>query len=274
MRFEVDASDATTKLHVEEQRPPLQVVRAFPMPHAETLVHLHNVSGGVLAGDQLELDISVGPQAKAQITSTGATRVYRCEGMPAATQRVSIHVGENGVLEYLPDPLIPYAQSRYSQSTDIHLAGGASLFWWEVLAPGRFSSGEVFAYDRVHIRNAIDAGDRLVACENYLLEPGQREPGALARFGPYTHLASFYACQTGRDPKFWRSVEDRLAELAGGLTDTNRILWGVSTLASDGVAVRGLSSTGLELAAHLREFWRLAKRLITGHDAVIPRKTF
>ncbi len=43
------------------QEPPWRVIRAFPQDNGAALVHLHNVSGGVLAGDDLHLDIAVGP---------------------------------------------------------------------------------------------------------------------------------------------------------------------------------------------------------------------
>src|SRR5215210_3454247 len=86
------------------------------------------------------------------MTSTGATRIYRSrEGRVPAVQRTSINVAENGLLEYLPDPLIPFAGSSYHQETRIELAAGAGLFWWETVAPGRDARGEVFAYDRLQI---------------------------------------------------------------------------------------------------------------------------
>lgn len=269
LRFERCGS--VTALHIDEQQPPLQVIRAFPSPDAETLVHLHNISGGVLGGDHLETNICLGSNAQVQITSTGATRIYR--SAECCSQRISIDAGEHAVLEYLPDPLIPYAGSRYSQSTKIELANGATLFWWEVIAPGRFSAGEIFAYDRLHIRNLVRTPERTIAFENYVLEPGHTELASLARFGPYTHLASFYACRAGQPPSFWAATERSLAGIAADLTGQNRTLWGVSALAAGGVAVRGLSATGEEFAGHLREFWRAAKRLITGREAVVPRKT-
>jgi urease accessory protein len=273
LRFEFDAADATTRLHVQEQRPPLQVVRAFTNPGAETLVHLHNVSGGILAGDRLEMEFSVGPQANAQIATTGATRVYRCaDGETSAVQRTTIRVEERGLLEYLPDPVIPFAQSRYAQETDIHLEAGATLFWWESIAPGRQSSGELFAYDRLHVRTAIHAGGRTIVLENYLLEPARMALDAPSRLGPYAHMTTFYICQAGCGAESWRELENLLSGIASGLTENNRTLWGVSALGADGVAVRGLSVSGVEIASHLREFWRAAKKSVTGRDAVMPRK--
>src|SRR5271169_6105338 len=140
------------RLRVNRQDPPWKVVRAFPQQGAGVLVHLNNVSGGVLAGDRLALDVTVEAGAAAQITTTGATRLYRHRaGALDSEQHTTFSVGENARLEYLPDPLIPYAGSRHIQRTKIRLDAGASLFWWEVLAPGRQASGESFAFERLQI---------------------------------------------------------------------------------------------------------------------------
>ena len=84
------------------------------------VAHLHNLSGGVLGGDQLALAVTVEAQAQAQVTTTGRdTRVYRHRPGPDATQRTSLRVGAGGLLEYLPDTLIPYAGARYRQQSGL-----------------------------------------------------------------------------------------------------------------------------------------------------------
>src|SRR4051794_28898387 len=72
LRFRVSAEAGRTVLDVRAQQPPLRVIRAFPIDAGGTLVHLHNISGGVLGDDRLELAVDVGPGAYAQLTSTGA----------------------------------------------------------------------------------------------------------------------------------------------------------------------------------------------------------
>ncbi len=133
------------------------------------------MSGGVLAGDQLILDINVGPSASAQVTSTSATRLYRHrEGREDSSQCVMIRVGEGGLLEYLPDPVIPFAGARHNQRTTVGLEHGATLFWWDVLAPGRLAAGERFAYRRLSISTSVRAADRLIMREDFRLEPHLR----------------------------------------------------------------------------------------------------
>ena len=81
------------RLRVNRQDPPWKVVRAFRQPDGGVLVHLHNVSGGVLAGDRLALDVEVHAGAAAQITTTGATRLYRHRAGAADSEQVTNFLG-------------------------------------------------------------------------------------------------------------------------------------------------------------------------------------
>jgi urease accessory protein len=237
------------------------------------LVHLNNVSGGVLAGDRLRLDVEVDPGEIAQITTTGATRLYRHRpGAADSEQYTVISVGEGALMEYLPDAVIPYAGSRHTQRTEIKLASGAVLFWWEVLAPGRQAAGERFAFERLRVESEVRAGTRPVVRERFLLEPAARPLDVMARMQQYLHVASFYACQEGRPSVFWRALESQLSELARERTQFGEVVWGASMLASDGVIVRGLSASSRWIHPAMIEFWRQARLAVTGQEAIPPRK--
>jgi len=236
-------------------------------------VHLNNVSGGVLAGDRLRLDVEVDPGEIAQITTTGATRLYRHRpGAADSEQYTVISVGEGALMEYLPDAVIPYAGSRHTLRTEIKLASGAALFWWEVLAPGRQAAGERFAFERLCVESEVCAGKRPVVRERFLLEPVVRPLGVTARMQEYLHVVSFYACQEGRPPAFWRALESQLNELARARTQFGEVVWGASMLASDGVMVRGLSVSSRWIHPALIEFWRQTRLAVTGQEANPPRK--
>lgn len=239
------------------------------------LVHLNNVSGGVLAGDRLALDVEVKAGAAAQITTTGATRLYRHRaGAADSEHRARFSVGDAALLEYLPDVVIPYAGSRHVQQTEIQLGSGAALFWWEVLAPGRQAAGERFAFERLSIQTEVRAGRRPVLQEDFVLEPRRKDLYATVRMFEYSHVASLAAVQEGRPPGFWRVLEDRLNEIARARTQHGQVVWGASTLASDGVIVRGLSVSSRSIHESLVEFWRTARLAVTGADAAPPRKIY
>ncbi|HJQ31119.1 MAG TPA: urease accessory protein UreD [Pyrinomonadaceae bacterium] len=264
-----------TCLVVLEQRPPLRVVRAFRTEDGAALVHLHNLSGGVLGGDLLELSVEVCAGARAQLTSTGATRLYRSRrGASAAVQRQRFEVGEGALLEYLPDELIPFACARYRQETTVELADDAGLFWWEMVAPGRAARGEVFAYDSLQFRLDLTARGLPVAQERVALDPERRPLQSAARLGPYLYFANFYVCRVGLPERRWVDLEESLAALAQELSRTSEIIWGVSALPRHGLVVRALAVKGRDVTQGLHAFWRAAKRELYGRAAVPPRKIY
>ena len=117
-----------------------------------------------------------------------------CLGLRADT---SISVAENGLLEYLPDALIPFAGSRaYVQRTAVTLAEGVLLLVGSTLAPGRQAMGEVFD----SIASACESLDRGASAP----APRELPAGArveslqsVARLGELPAHASFCAIQVG-----------------------------------------------------------------------------
>src|SRR5579862_4852315 len=165
LAFEATASGETI-LRVREQQPPWRVLRGFRTPSGETLAHVHNVSGGILDTDSLSWRVDVGPRAQAQITSTGATRVYRSRSPGArASQWMRVKVASDAYLEYLPDQLIPFAGSRFDQTARVEIERGGSLIWWDRVAPGREASDEIFRYESLTSDFEMIADGQHVAIE-------------------------------------------------------------------------------------------------------------
>jgi urease accessory protein len=273
LNFERDRVTGQTFLAAIEQQPPLKVVRAFTQADGAALAHLHNVSGGLLGGDGLELSVRVGPGASVQLTTTGATRLYRPRAEAAATTQVNdVSVEENALLEYVPDSLIPFAGSRFGQRTTVRLGVGAGLLWWEFVAPGREARGELFEYERLELKMDLMAQGRPVAAERIRLEPRSRALSSLTRLGSHRYFATFYICRVGLGSAFWLAAERELREVAGKLTKPGENLWGVSTLVAHGLVVRCLTSHGHEVLPGLRAVWRAAKLLIYGREPILPRK--
>jgi len=274
LEFERSAPGRTI-LSASRQEPPLRVVRAFSVEDGAALVHLHNVSGGLLGGDALELSLRLGAGAEAQVTTTGATRLYRPgSGAAPASQINEISVGENALLEFVPDAVIPFAGARFFQRTAIHLQSGGGLFWWEMLAPGRLARGEEFAYERIEWSTVITAGaaDRAIAAERVCLEPGRSSLSHPVRLGRHRYLATFFICREDLQAPFWLGAEQRIRQVTASLDPAAGAIWSVSTLAAHGLIVRGLAPHGFTLAAGLRAVWSAAKQMLYGREPVWPRK--
>jgi len=266
------STGSETLVRVKQQQPPWRVVRGFQAPSGEALVHIHNVSGGILDTDSLFLRIDVARGAQAQLTTTGATRVYRSRSVQqTSSQRAEISVGDSGYLEYVPDPLIPFAGSRLRQTTAIDLQERASFIWWERIAPGREASGESFGYESLCSRFEVTAGGELVALEQWTLAPQLRRVDSVARLGPFRHFSSCYVCCAGESPTYWRNFESELQDLAERLSSAE-LLWGVTCLRAHGLVIRCVSTSGRLLADTWVEIWKAAKLRLCGRVAAIPRK--
>lgn len=277
LRFQREAATAggQTRLQPLVQQPPLRVVRAFPLADGAVLTHLHNISGGVLGGDQLTLRIEVETGASVQLTSTGATRVYRHRlGHADACQHNHFTIGPGALLEYLPDPLIPFAGARYRQQTQITLAEDSGLFYWEVLAPGREAHHERFAYDEVALHLDITAAGRPLVLERMQLQPAVTPLTSPARMGDYRYLGAFYICRVGVPSAQWQALEGELMALAQQLTQPGTVLWGVSTMPAHGITVRALSMNNRLLTEGLLHFWQQAKLALYGRQPIPPRKVY
>jgi urease accessory protein len=200
--------------------------------------------------------------------------VYRSRPDAAAAEfSAHVSVGEDALLEYLPDPLIPFAGSRYKQDTLVNLENGAGLFWWDTVAPGRAARGEVFAYDSLRLGMELRAAGMQIAIDRSDLDPVARPLSSPARLGPYHYFSSFYICRAGAGESTWSDLGKRLLELAGQLSSPV-IIWGLGRLPAHGLVVRALSQNGRDIASGLISFWRVAKQVLYGQDAVIPRKIY
>lgn len=273
LNFSRDPASGNTVLADSFQEAPLKVVRAFTLEEGTALAHLHNVSGGLLGGDRLAMRVNLARGAKVQLTTTGATRIYRSrEGFSSTTQSSEVSVGEGALLEYLPDATIPFAGARYTQQTSIELAADAGLFWWEIVAPGRHARGELFDYEEFAMRTHVSALGRRIAAENLRLRPKREKVSSLARLGPYHYAATFYICRVGLEAGKWRDAEDQIRELTTGMTYRGEILWGVSSLVAHGLVVRCLARNGPEVLPGLQAIWRNAKRRLYDREAIPPRK--
>jgi urease accessory protein len=273
LSFEHDRATGRTVLAASKQEPPLRVVRAFALEDGGALVHLHNVSGGLLGGDRLALSVQAGAGSSAQITTTGATRIYRPRATsPATVQTNKIVVGENALVEYLPDAIIPYAGARFLQQTAIRLEPGAGFFGWEILAAGREAGGEIFEYESVELRSDLRVAGKLVSAERMRLEPSRRRISLLARMGEFRTWGTLYVCRAGLDAACWLAMEAELREIGALWSSRAEALWGVSTLVSDGVVVRCVARSGREVMPGLQAMWRAAKWKLYGREAVMPRK--
>ena len=133
-------------------------------------LQLVNPTAGLFSGDELGMEVTIGDRAQVALTSPSATRFHTMpEGQAFITQE--FHVGNESWLDFWPEIVIPQKDSDVIQLTKIHLKKGASMVFFDSLAPGRIAHGESYRFRRLETRMAVSVDGELVAKERCVLSP-------------------------------------------------------------------------------------------------------
>lgn len=164
--------------------------------------------GGLVAGDDVALELELGPGAQACLTTQAETKVYRSAGAPAR-QRVLARVAAGGLLALLPEPVSAFAGSAYAQEQRFELEAGASLVLVDAFTAGRSARGERWAFRSFATTNELAVDGRLILADALRLEAG-RGPALPARMAPLELLATVVLL----GPKVAAAAADLLTALA------------------------------------------------------------
>ncbi len=167
---------------------PLCVQRPF-YPEADGTCHVYvlHPPGGVVGGDELELELVVGEGAQVLATTPAATKLYRSSG---ATARVDnrIEVKRGGVLEWLPGETIAFGGSAARVSTSIALEPGGRFLGWEITCLGRPASGDEFVTGLLDQRTELFVGGAPLVLDRMLTDgAGAFRKGAWGWAGHTVH---------------------------------------------------------------------------------------
>lgn len=114
---------------------------------------LGSFGGGFLGGDEVDVDVHMEKDTVLTMTTQASTKVYQAKADGrAALQRLTATVGPGGLLVLSPDPLVPFAQSSYSQHLRFVLAADASAVVVDWLGAGRVAKGERWAFKEYRSR--------------------------------------------------------------------------------------------------------------------------
>lgn len=168
VRFDVHARDGVTRRGVLHESGSLRV--RFPSPEAEGLSAVFvNTAGGVAGGDRFDVEIAASEGARLTLTTAAAEKVYRAPG-PAAQLGISLKVGANAHLGWLPQETILFDRARVQRRFDIELDETASLLLCEIVVFGRAAMGERMEQGEFVDRWRVSRGGRLVFAETVRLD--------------------------------------------------------------------------------------------------------
>lgn len=136
-------SGAKTLLAQRKHQGPLTVQRPFYPEGNICHVYVLHPPGGIVGGDQLQINVHAGVGTEALITTPAAGKFYRCEHQQAC-QSIALKIDQGAVLEWLPQETIIYQGARLQSHVNLELATDARFIGWEIIALGRPAADEGF----------------------------------------------------------------------------------------------------------------------------------
>ena len=251
-----DSTRPTQRRHKGPLRVQKHLYAEGPQVCQHIIVH---PPGGIAGGDRLDIDVSVGANAWAQLTSPGAAKWYRAAG--PAYQQLELSVASGGTLEWLPQETIVFSEAKAELTTRINLQGDARLFYWDVVALGRPASGERFdqGYFQAHLDIRRDGRllwherQRVVGNDGLLDSP----------IGLDGKPVFATLIVTG-------DIDPELMERCRELAEHSPVRGDLSQLPGLIIA-RCLADEALHARAWLIELWKLLRPALLGREAVAPR---
>ena len=255
-----------------DRRTPYMAQRAlYPDPAMpdQAWLFMITTSGCVLQGDRLALEVALGPDARAHVTTQSATKVHSMDAN-CAVQTQSLALAEGAYLEFLPEPLIPHRRARFLSDTRISIAPTATLLYSEVVQPGRkhHHPDECFGATLLSLALAAERRDgRTLFTEKLVIDPARRplrQTGVMGSFDVFGNVILLTP----------REAADRVhARVGAEVDDASGLAFGACQLPNDaGLVFKVLGRETAQVKAKVREFWAIAREEVTG--AALPPPFF
>ena len=136
---------------------PLRLLTPANHGHA-AWVFTSSFGGGLVDGDRLALRVSVEDGAAAYLSTQASTRVYKSRRGTASDLCAAI--GPEALLVMTPDPVVCFADARYTQLQQYDVASSGGLIVLDWFTSGRHRSGERWAFAQYESRLIIRVDGR------------------------------------------------------------------------------------------------------------------
>ncbi|MED5579271.1 MAG: urease accessory protein UreD [Nitrospinota bacterium] len=256
-----------TVLRNEFSRIPLKIIKPF-YPEEDGTAYLTIISptGGHVGGDKLEFRFEIAKDSKALITTQGATKIYKSIDESVCSS-MDISIAENGTFEFVPDPIIPFANSSYVQNVNVEMHENAKFLYAETLYQGRAASGESFDYTLLELRLKVRMNGIPILTDSLMIKPQDSNIGNEGLFESYPFLGSFYII--GETRKNLLSITTEADTL---LSDKEEIIGGSTIFLDKGVMIRFLSKSAISLREYYYNLWNISRKILLKKESILLRK--
>ena len=212
---------------------PLLIQKPFyPEGHESCQVIIVHPPGGIVGGDQLQIDVQVGEDAHALVTTPGATRFYKSAGSEAS-QHVDLRLAKGACMEWTPQETLLFDASKSRVSTRVEMEDDSRFLGWDIYGLGRPASGSTFERGRCQQSFSLYRSGRPIWIERNDYQGGGRSLTAPWGLDGYTATGTLLCSHC--DTQSLADVRARLAAMGG---EPVRL---AATLREDLMIVRGLA---------------------------------
>lgn len=260
LELEFERRAAMTVLRRNRHTGPLRLQRPL-YPEDQSVCHAYvlHPPGGVVGGDRLEIDATADAGAGVLITTPGATKFYRSNGV-TAVQESRLEIDENGSMEWMPQESIFYPGADASLATRVALEDNAGFIGWDILCIGLPACGRTFGAGRLKTTLEVRRKGRLLF-KDRLWVPGEAALSRPAGLRGCSVCATMIA--TGCTPQMAAALKET-AETAP------EMMTGI-TLMQDLLVVRSLCDDSALAKALFSRLWGRLRPALFGREACPPR---
>lgn len=238
--------DGRSSLVRAYSRSPLKLLTPDPVGDAAHVV-MSSYGGGLVAGDDVPVVATIGPDAACVLSTQSAGKAYRSDGRTCA-QSLEATIADGGLFAVLPDPLCCFAGARFAQRQTFDLAATGNLVWLDWFTSGRWARDERWQFESLASRTDVRIDGRLILREALRLDGD--DVASSMRAGGY----DCYAVLTIVGPKLMAMAD--VAERAVAALPVNRhhtdLLASSARLDHHGVIVRFLGQAAQSVQHQIR----------------------
>jgi urease accessory protein len=245
---------------------PLRVLRTLHPEGGVCHSVLVHPPGGVVGGDELAIELTLGEGAHALVTTPGATRFYR-SAEATATQTLRVVAGAASRLEWLPLETIAYSGCLATNALRFELAPGAEMIGWDVTALGLPESERPF--DAGRFTQSIELPGRWLERGSIAAGDDRLLDSPLGWAGRRVLATMWFASGDSLDPARSEALLD--AARSAAATHPLAATAGATSPQRGVIVVRALAERVEPAMELLQRIWRAWRPLAWGLAATAPR---
>lgn len=248
---------------------PLRVQRPFYPEGDRCHTYLLHPPGGMVSGDQIDIDVLVDVGANALITTPSAGKIYSADSANVVQrQNINLVINDGATLEFLPQENILFNGANARLSTTIDVSGKGRFIAWDLISFGRPHGGYWFESGGLSQQISISVDGELVLHEGFRTDPDFSILTSPVGLMGYKHMASLFIAVPEKLESYSDWVELIRQDLAD--VDSTEINIGV-TERRQLLIVRALAQDVEQLRNTFISIWQNIRPHILGVDSIMPR---